>query len=212
MKAPHVYYISQGKTPADHLANIKKMVDAQVDWVQLRIKDADETTIFDIANQAQSYCQSHDVKFIINDSINIAKAYNADGVHLGKQDAQPSKAREILDANKIVGGTANTLEDCLNLIDQGVDYIGVGPFRFTTTKKNLSPILALEGYQKIISELKHLRQNPTLIAIGGITLEDIPYLTKVGISGVALSSELHRQNNLANTILHIKNHFQKMHL
>ncbi|MGI9526206.1 MAG: thiamine phosphate synthase [Weeksellaceae bacterium] len=208
MKVPHVYYISQGETPADHLANVKKMVDAQVDWVQLRIKDEDEDTIINIAKQVQIYCKLKGVKFIVNDSTAIAKMCDTDGVHLGKKDEKPGEARRILGQNKIIGGTANTLEDCLNLIAQGVDYIGLGPFRFTLTKKNLSPILGIEGYKKIMSELNKLEHITPIIAIGGITLEDIPELKKVGVSGVALSTELHRSNNITDAIIQMKTTFK----
>ena len=74
----------------------------------------------------------------------------ADGVHLGKNDMSPSDARKILGNGYIIGGTANTLDDIERLIKEGVDYIGLGPFRYTETKKNLSPILGIDGYKKIL--------------------------------------------------------------
>lgn len=207
MKMPKLYYISQGETKEEHLKYIKKMVLAGVDWVQLRLKNYSEAEVVQIALQAQEFCTKHHTKFIINDYLEVAKKINADGVHLGKEDISPKKARTILGENKIIGGTANTLEDCKNLIDSGVNYIGLGPFKFTKTKKKLSPVLEVEGYQSIIESLKKENIDTPIIAIGGITLEDLPNLKNAGVSGVAISGFLHRQENLAQCIITLKEHF-----
>jgi len=207
MIAPKLYYISQGETKEEHLNHIKKMVLAGVDWVQLRLKNYSEAEVVEIALQAQEFCTKHRTKFIINDYLEVAKEIDADGVHLGKEDTCPKKARNILGENKIVGGTANTLEDCKSLVNSGVDYIGLGPFNFTKTKKKLSPVLGVEGYQFIMESLKKQNSTTPIIAIGGITLEDLPNLKNTGVSGVAISGFLHRQEKLAQSIVTIKEHF-----
>ena len=200
MKLPKIYYISQGETPNEHLQNIKKMVDAGVDWVQLRIKEGEKKDILEAALKAQKYCKENHVIFIVNDSPEIADAIDADGVHLGKEDKHPEMARNLLGEEKIIGGTANTWEDCQKLIDQKVDYIGVGPFRFTTTKKKLSPILGLEGYREIMRKMEENNVKIPIVAIGGITLEDVAEIKKTGVSGIALSGFLHQQTDLKSTI------------
>lgn len=203
-----VYYISQGKTPNDHLQNIKKMVDAGVNWVQLRIKGSSANEILDIAQKAKEYCHENQVVFIINDDIQIAKLLNSDGVHLGREDESPQTAKELLGNEKIIGGTANTWDDCQKLIQMRVDYIGLGPFRFTLTKEKLSPILGIEGFRAIMNKIKESKIDIPVIAIGGIRLEDIEELVEIGISGVALSSFLHEQENIATTISQLQSYFK----
>lgn len=203
-----VYYISQGKTPNDHLQNIKKMVDAGVNWVQLRIKGSSANEILDIAQKAKEYCHENQVVFIINDDIQIAKLLNSDGVHLGREDESPQTAKELLGNKKIIGGTANTWDDCQKLIQMRVDYIGLGPFRFTLTKEKLSPILGIEGFRAIMNKMKGSKIDIPVIAIGGIRLEDIEELVEIGISGVALSGFLHKQENIATTISQLQSYFK----
>ncbi|MGQ1929251.1 thiamine phosphate synthase [Ornithobacterium rhinotracheale] len=208
IKTPKVYYISQGNTPNEHLENIKKMVDAGVDWVQLRIKEGDKKEILSVASKAQKYCEEHGVVFIVNDDIEIAHFTHANGVHLGKEDESPEIARELLGKDKIVGGTANTWEDCQKLIDMKVDYIGLGPYRFTTTKKKLSPILGLEGYKQIIQKMRENHINIPIISIGGIELKDVEELQKIGISGIALSGFLHQEKEPKATVREIQSYFK----
>ena len=94
--------------------------------------------------------------------------------------------------NFIIGGTANTFEDVQRLAAQGADYIGCGPFRFTTTKKNLAPMLGIDGYRNILSQMKEQGIELPLVAIGGITSDDIPQLMAAGVSGIALSGSVLR--------------------
>lgn len=189
------YYISQGKTPSEHLKNIQKMVEAGVDAIQLRIKNLAENQWIEQAFKAQQLCKENGCIFIVNDSVSVAFQVNADGVHLGKNDTDPLKARELLGNNKIIGGTANTLSDCTTLIQKKVDYIGLGPYRFTTTKENLSPILGKNGYLNIINQLQDISNVPPIIAIGGIEEADFSILKSTGVSGIALSGFLQKSEN-----------------
>jgi thiamine-phosphate pyrophosphorylase len=182
-------YISQGANPAAHLKNIELACQNGIDWVQLRLKNVSEAVVLSTAQQAKQITDKYQVKLVINDHYQVAAAVNAHGVHLGKSDARPLEARKALGAHQIIGGTANTLADCLDLADQKVDYIGLGPFRFTTTKNNLSPVLGREGYGTI---LKAFTPSIPIVAIGGITPNDIPDLMTTGISGIAISGTITR--------------------
>lgn len=186
----NLHYISQGETPAEHLENIRRMCAAGADWVQLRLKNEVFETVLETAKTAREICDEFRVKLIINDFPEVAKEVNADGVHLGKLDSCPLEARRILGPEKIIGGTANTLEDCESLCEKQVDYIGLGPFRFTTTKKNLSPVLGLEGYGRLLKNLYMKGKSIPVIAIGGICPDDIPALAETGVHGVAISGWL----------------------
>lgn len=177
-------------SPSKHsyLEQIKAVVLGGGNWVQLRIKDASVEKIEQLAVEAMSYCMDNGATFIINDHVEIAAKIGADGVHLGKNDMSPDQAREILGPQAIIGGTANTFEDIQSLVNMGVDYIGLGPFRFTETKKNLSPILGTKGYQSIIDQCKDAGISIPIIAIGGIVPDDFRELFKTGIHGIAISS------------------------
>lgn len=197
-------YISQGSEPKDHLQNIENACQAGVKWVQLRLKEVDNATYLTTAIQCRNICDQYGAIMIINDNVSIAKASLADGVHLGLQDMNPVEARKLLGDNFIIGGTANTIKDCLRQAKDGVDYIGLGPFRFTETKEQLSPVLGAEGYESIISEFKlHYSELP-IIAIGGIQKNDIGKIMKTGVFGVAVSSMLTRDEELQEKVAYIK--------
>ena len=119
----------------------------------------------------------------IKDHPVIAKAVGAHGVHVGLQDMPIAEARAIAGPQAIIGGTANTPEDALAHAAAGADYVGYGPFRFTSTKEKLSPVLGLAGYNRLMAA----RPNVPIIAIGGILLTAIPALLDTGVYGIAVS-------------------------
>lgn len=186
MKISKLQYITPQPSGDNFFLMLENVCKAGCNWVQLRVKDASYDEYLSIAQQSKSICKKYDVTFIINDNVDIAKAVEADGVHLGKNDMSPRDARNIL-GPKIIGGTANTFEDIKNLVHQGVDYIGLGPFRFTTTKKNLSPILGVQGYKHIIDNCKSEGINVPIVAIGGIEPDDIDDIIHTGVFGIAAS-------------------------
>ena len=160
------------------------------DWVQLRMKEAQPEELEQEARYIQRLCKTHRATFIIDDHVELAKTLGADGVHLGKSDMPIAEARRLLGDNVIIGGTANTIEDIRNHHQAGADYVGIGPFRFTTTKKNLSAILGLEGYKHLLKQMKEEDINMPVVAIGGIDEADIPSLMQTGITGIALSGAI----------------------
>ncbi|WP_298503403.1 thiamine phosphate synthase [uncultured Maribacter sp.] len=192
MIIPKLHYISQGATVKEHLENIQKACQSGAELVQLRLKNVSEKKILKAAEQAREITSHFQTRLIINDHYKIAKKVKADGVHLGKEDTCPKEARKHLYSWQIIGGTANTLQDCEALIEKEVDYIGLGPYRFTTTKKNLSPVLGILGYQGILDVLK---TNTPIIAIGGILVDDVKEILETGISGIAISGEITQDFN-----------------
>lgn len=187
MIIPKLHYISQGNTPKAHLENIQKACVSGAELVQLRLKNISEKKVLKIAQEARDITSHFQTRLIINDYYKIAKTVKADGAHLGKTDTCPTLARKHLYTWQIIGGTANTLEDCETLIEKEIDYIGLGPFRFTATKNNLSPVLGLNGYRTIIEALK---TKTPIIGIGGITLKDVKAILETGVSGVAISKAI----------------------
>jgi len=153
MIIPKLHYISQGSTPREHLENIQKACSYGAELVQLRLKNVSEKKILNLAQEVRDITAHFQTRLIINDHYKIAKEVKADGVHLGKTDSCPTIARKHLYTWQIIGCTANTLEDCKMLITKEIDYVGLGPFKFTTTKENLSTVLGLKGFTAIIEAL-----------------------------------------------------------
>lgn len=199
-----LHYISQ----PHHIENIRSACEAGCRWIQLRIKDAPEGTILQEALAAKAICDTYGATLIINDHPHIAKAIGADGVHVGKKDMTVAAARQITGNNMIVGGTANTLADILQHVKDGASYVGVGPYRFTTTKQQLSPILGLAGINAIMQQLQARGIDIPVIAIGGILAEDLPALVATGIHGIAVSGLITQAANRQQLVFSITNYLQ----
>ena len=185
-----VYFISQQTAEKTHLTAIEEALEAGCRLVQLRVKKEPETVVLEQAIKAKALCDRYNAKLVINDYPHVAKAVGAWGIHVGLQDLSPREVRAIVGNDMIVGGTANTFEHIQQREQEGVDYIGLGPFRFTSTKEKLSPILGLEGYQRIMQQVKAANIQLPVVAIGGIVSGDVPGLRDAGISSVAVSGAI----------------------
>ena len=192
-----IQFISHSNERYSYLDGIRLALEGGCKWVQLRMKDAPDEQVAQLGLQARGLCDRYGAKLILDDRVNLVVQTGADGVHLGKNDMPIAQAREILGPGKIIGGTANTFEDIVAHWKSGADYIGCGPFRFTTTKKNLSPILGLEGYRDIVARMKDAGITLPLVAIGGITAEDIPAILETGVDGIAVSGTVLRAEDPA---------------
>lgn len=197
LKNGKVQFITHYTEQYSYLDAARIALEGGCRWIQLRMKDTPATEIEPVALKVQALCRKHEATFIIDDQVELVKKLRADGVHLGKKDMPIAEARRILGDEYIIGGTANTFEDVQQHYEAGADYIGCGPFRYTTTKKNLSPILGLEGYAAIVSRMQEAEIHLPIVAIGGITVADIPAIMQTGVSGVALSGTVLRAENPA---------------
>lgn len=160
-------------------------------WVQLRMKGVDEAILEQNAIVIQQMCREYGATFIIDDNVALAKRIGADGVHLGKGDMPICEARKILGDKYIIGGTVNSFDDILHAIKHSApDYFGCGPYRYTSTKQNLAPILGINGYKEIIHQMRARGIDTPLVAIGGIGREDIPHILECGVHGIALSGSV----------------------
>lgn len=186
------HYITQDLAGFSHPELAAEACKGGADWVQLRVKGKRYEEWLKIAQETKLVCLQYGAKLIINDNVQIAKEISADGVHLGKEDLNPQEARKILGKGFIIGGSTNTMEDVRRQMDNGCDYIGIGPFRYTSTRQNLNPVLGLERIREIAEQFAH---KIPMIAIGGIRLEDIEALMKTAIHGVAVSSAINMAEN-----------------
>jgi thiamine-phosphate pyrophosphorylase len=195
-----LHYISQPATDGSHVTSIKNALDAGCKWIQLRIKEEPEALILAYALEAAQLCKSYNAKLIVNDHPEIALKAGADGVHLGLEDMPVQEAREIVGEKMIIGGTANTFEQVAQRAAEGVDYIGLGPYRFTRTKKKLSPILGLAGYTSIITQVRAEGISLPIIAVGGIEVDDVPFLLQTGVYGVAMSGAITHSSDRSSVV------------
>ena len=184
---PKLHYISQGATPKEHLENIQKACSAGAELVQLCLENISEKKYFKLAKEAREITSYFQTRLIINDNYKIAKQVKADGVFLGKTTACPIEARKHLYTWQIIGGTANTIQDCKTLINTQVDYITLGPFRAIDTEGKVNTTLGLKGYTAIVEALN---TKTPIIGRGSITTKDISEILNTGISGVAVADEI----------------------
>lgn len=190
-----IQFITHSNTRYDYVEGARLALEGGCRWIQLRMKDAQEVDFLLAAKQIGAMCKEYGATFILDDHVEWVGITGADGVHLGKNDMPVDEARNQLGANRIIGGTANTFEDVERLWRQGANYIGCGPYRFTTTKKNLSPVLGLDGYRYIISKMKAHDINIPVVAIGGILQPDIKDVMATGVSGIAVSGAILNAEN-----------------
>ena len=205
-----IQFITHTNERYDYLDGVRMALEGGCRWIQLRMKDASEEEVLKAAKSTRKLCRKYGAVFILDDYVELVERTGADGVHLGKNDMPIDKARRLLGKDKIIGGTANTFEDVKRIYSAGADYIGCGPFRFTTTKKKLSPILGLDGYSRIIEQMNTYGINIPIIAIGGILLQDVSDIMQTGVSGVAVSGAILNANNDDTPVTTMKRFINKL--
>lgn len=180
-------FITNSDSPRGIIAQAQAAIAGGCRWVQLRMKDSKAKDVAAVARKLKDICAASDCILVVDDLVDVAKEVGLNGVHLGKNDMPPMKARMELGAEAIIGVTANTYEDIVRYSRMDIDYIGLGPFRFTSTKKNLSPVLGIDGYSKIMSQCFANKIRIPTVAIGGITQHDIAAIMATGVHGIAVS-------------------------
>lgn len=184
-KISRLHFVTGELNGYSHAELARMACEGGVDWIQLRLKNRTVKEIREIAEEVRSVCEEYRAVFILNDYVELVKEVGAHGVHLGKGDMNPSDARKILGPELIIGASTNSELDILDRNEQPVDYIGLGPLRFTATRENLNPVL---GPDQILRSCR-LSKFP-VIAIGGIVQADVAFLLKGGVHGVAVSSAI----------------------
>ena len=185
-----IQFITHTNDRYDYVEGARLAMAGGCRWIQLRMKDAPKDTFLAAATAIGQLCKTYHATFILDDHAEWVQEAGADGVHLGKNDMPVSEARKLLGSRYVIGGTANTFDDVERLYRDGADYIGCGPFRFTTTKQKLSPILGADGYRRIVSQMKLHHITIPIVAIGGILSSDISDVMATGVSGIAVSGAI----------------------
>ncbi len=189
-------YITNEQDSRQLLLHCDKALQGGIRWIQLRLKNASTEERVTIALRLKQMCCMYGATLIIDDDVEAVLKSNAHGVHIGINDMPLPQVRRILGEHSIIGYTCHNEDDLFLAHRFGADYIGVGPYRFTSTKKNLSALLGLEG---ITSLVKINQQQPhpiPSVAIGGIAAEDFPNVALTGVNGVALSGAIEQATDI----------------
>lgn len=166
------------------LEQVEKALKGGVTFVQLREKDLDEEIFYKEAVELKGLCKKYGVPFVINDNVELAKKVGADGVHVGQSDMEAGRVREMLGEDKIIGVSAGNVEEAVAAWKAGADYLGVGAVFHTGTKKDAGDVS--HEMLRAICEAVDI----PVVAIGGISKENVMELKDSGIDGVAVISAI----------------------
>jgi thiamine-phosphate pyrophosphorylase len=191
-----------------HAEQTKIACEAGARWIQVRVKQAPYPEWNTMAAACVEICHAHKAICIINDNVQIAYDTGADGVHLGATDMHPAEARKILGSKKIIGGTAHNIHEFRNLNDSDVNYIGLGPYRYTATKNDLSDVLGIENVTNIMQAHRQLNSTIPVFAIGGIQLDDISPIMSAGVQGIAVASAIFKSPDIRLSIQNLQTSLQ----
>ena len=179
----HVLTDTQLQNRFSHVELTDMAIRGGADAVQFRQKNGSTRGMIETACHMMDLCSRAGVKLIINDRLDIAIASNADGVHLGQDDFPIPLARKLLGDHRIIGGSAGNIEEAMKCVDEGADYIGFGPLYPTGSKDDAGPARGIEAMKHVIKTI-----NCPVIAIGGVSSENVPEIIGSGAYGIAVIS------------------------
>jgi len=183
---------------------VEKAIKGGVTFVQLREKKLDEKSFLDEALQIQKLCRRYNIPFIINDNVEIARKINADGVHVGQRDMKAGNVRAILGEDKILGVSAQTVEQAILAEKEGADYLGVGAV-FPTGSKLDADDVSYETLKEICDAV-----SIPVVAIGGISAGNVSKLENSGISGIAVISAIFGAEDIQSATKDLKEMTEKV--
>ena len=177
---------------------VKESLDGGVTFLQLREKDLDEEHFYEEAVALQALAREYGVPFVVNDNVDIAVRMNADGVHVGQSDMEAGDVRALIGPDKILGVSAQTVEQALLAQERGADYLGVGAV-FPTGSKDDAEDVSYETLQAICQAV-----SIPVVAIGGITIDNTPTLAGSGICGIAVISAIYGKEDIKEAAASLK--------
>lgn len=183
-------YITSTTAKMPVAEQVKAVIAGGGRWIQVRMKEASDDEIRKVIEEIMPLCLETESFLLLNDRVELAKELNVGGVHLGKEDMLPSKARVDLGPAAVIGVTVNRFDDIIAVRSLDIDYVGMGPFRFTETKKNLAPVLGIEGIRSLCDQMKEAEIEIPRVAVGGIRYDDLDSLMRAGVNGVAVSGAI----------------------
>ncbi len=182
----------------------KDIIDAGVDTIQLRNKTSDNKEVIGQANLIKKLCDSSNKTFIINDRVDVAIQTKPDGIHLGRDDMDVNKCREIFGSNFIIGNSNATTEEALISSKLHLDYVAIGSLFETITKKDTIP-----SSINVIKDLKDSKFKLPIVGIGGINKERAYSVLESGADSLCISSAVTLANNPKKEVLDLKKIMEK---
>ncbi|MCD4718214.1 MAG: thiamine phosphate synthase [Desulfobacterales bacterium] len=166
-----------------HVELTELAIAGGADTIQFRQKSGSTREMIEVARKMKKLCEESDVKFIVNDRIDVAIAAAADGVHLGQDDFPIPLARKLLGEGRIIGGSAATIAEARKCLSEGADYVGFGPVYPTTSKDDAGPVSGIDILKQVVEAIPL-----PIIAIGGVSAENTPEVIRAGAHGIAVIS------------------------
>jgi len=186
----HVLTDTELQSRFTHVELAQMAIKGGADTIQFRQKTGATREMIEICREMKRICGEAEVTFIVNDRVDVAIASGADGVHLGQDDFPIPLARKLLGENRIIGGSAVTLEEAQECFSEGADYIGLGPVYPTTSKEDAGPVTGIALLEEVVKAV-----SVPIIAIGGVTVENTPEVIRAGAQGIAVISAVCCQEN-----------------
>ena len=182
-----------------HIEQAQIACEAGAKWIQYRcLSKADDELLADI-NSIANICDDWGATLIVTNHIHLKGKADIQGFHIEDMSADFITLRKQIGDEFTLGGSANTTDDIIRLAKEGADYVGVGPFKVTTTKPNDSPLLGIKGYTNAIEILKSQGIDLPILAVGGVNLQDIDPLLATGVYGIAASSAINQSDDMYQT-------------
>lgn len=184
--------LTRDSSEYSHDQQVKDFIQGGGQFIQLRSKSLPNEVLYHQANKAVTYAKAYGANLIINDHIELTRQVDAHGVHLGANDGSVASARKILSSEKIIGKTVHSIEEALSAKKDNPNYVGMGPYRISSTKKDLQPVLTNYQFQQIVKILDPI----PVYLIGGLSKNDFSLIETLGVQGLALCSALFSGKNL----------------
>lgn len=191
-----LHFITHDIPQHTHIAQVQLACEAGAKWIQYRCLSKSDDELLEDINVISSICDDWGATLIVTNHIHLKDKADIQGFHIEDMDADFIALREQIGEQYTLGGSSNTVQNLIRLAKEGADYAGFGPFKTTTTKPNNSPLLGTSGYTEAITKLKAENIDLPILAVGGVTLEDIPLLLATGVYGIAASSAINQAEDL----------------
>lgn len=196
-----LHFITHDIDQLTHIQQAQIACEAGAKWIQYRCLTKNNDELLKDINVIAEICDDWGATLIVTDHIHLNGKADIQGFHIEDMDADFKQLRTQLGEAITIGGSSNTIEGLIRLAGEGADYAGFGPFRETTTKPNNAPLLGIEGYRKAVQTLNERNIDLPVLAVGGVTLEDIEALMKTGIFGIAASAAINQASNMSDAYL-----------
>lgn len=203
------HYLTQDLPDRTHADQVRSACEAGANWIQYRCLSKSDEQMIEEIDELAAICDDWGTTLILTDHYHLLHLVDAQGVHLEDMNADFKAVRNEIGDDKTLGASANSFEDILRIISSGVvDYVGCGPFSTTLTKPNNHALLGVEGYAKIVSEMKMEGIDIPVLAVGGVSLADVNELLTTGVYGIAVCSAVNKSENPK---LAVKDFYRKLH-